>query len=99
MMFTVTCIFSNVRISQQAIRWLAEMSGGDARIALSTLQVLVESHSFGLITVNHAKEALQVFHTTVLFLHDIFLVEQGKFFSIMCSKLTSTYNFSTNIPI
>lgn len=51
---------STVQISKEAIHWLSEMSGGDARCALNTLQILMESHSSGVITVNNAKEALQV---------------------------------------
>ncbi|XP_045616097.2 ATPase WRNIP1 [Procambarus clarkii] len=53
---------SAVRISQEAVHWLSEMSGGDARCALSTLQILLESHSNGLITICNAKEALQRSH-------------------------------------
>lgn len=52
-----------MKISQEAIHWLSEMSGGDARCALSTLQILVESHHSGVITVSDAKEALQVPYT------------------------------------
>ncbi|KAK8740712.1 hypothetical protein OTU49_002667 [Cherax quadricarinatus] len=53
---------STVQISKEAIHWLSEMSGGDARCALNTLQILMESHSSGVITVNNAKEALQRSH-------------------------------------
>ncbi|XP_042228032.1 ATPase WRNIP1-like [Homarus americanus] len=53
---------SNVRISTEAIHWLSEMSGGDARCALSTLQILVDSHNSKLITISDAKEALQRSH-------------------------------------
>ncbi|KAG7178008.1 ATPase WRNIP1-like [Homarus americanus] len=55
-------ISSNVRISTEAIHWLSEMSGGDARCALSTLQILVDSHNSKLITISDAKEALQRSH-------------------------------------
>ncbi|XP_071518380.1 uncharacterized protein [Panulirus ornatus] len=48
-----------MKISQEAVHWLSEMSGGDARCALSTLQILLESHHSGVITLSDAKEALQ----------------------------------------
>ncbi|CAL4169717.1 unnamed protein product, partial [Meganyctiphanes norvegica] len=50
-------------IQSDAVRWLAEMCGGDARSALNTLQTLVQSHTGEeAIAVAHAKEALQRTH-------------------------------------
>lgn len=47
-------------MSREALRWVSEMSGGDARCALNTLQILLDTHTSGLLTREHAKEALQV---------------------------------------
>lgn len=59
----------SLKISHQALRWLSNMSGGDARCALNTLQTLVTSHSQGTIKIAEAKEALQVlcvFHSLTI---------------------------------
>ncbi|XP_047469088.1 ATPase WRNIP1-like [Penaeus chinensis] len=53
---------NSLKISRQALRWLSNMSGGDARCALNTLQTLVTSHSQGTIKTAEAKEALQRSH-------------------------------------
>lgn len=53
---------NSLKISWQALRWLSNMSGGDARCALNTLQTLVTSHSQGTIKIAEAKEALQRSH-------------------------------------
>lgn len=56
---------SRLSIQSDAVQWLAEMCGGDARSALNTLQTLVQSHTDSEpITVAHAKEALQRSHVS-----------------------------------
>ncbi|KAK4291507.1 hypothetical protein Pmani_035668 [Petrolisthes manimaculis] len=57
-----TQVSQSGKMSGEALRWVSEMSGGDARCALNTLQILLDTHTTGLITRDHAKEALQRSH-------------------------------------
>lgn len=63
----ITIIFSNIislAIENTALQWLADISDGDARIALSNLQLVIQDslNEMGkTITVSDIKEGLKVF--------------------------------------
>lgn len=48
-----------IEAEDEALRFLAEMAGGDARTALNALELAVESNPGERVTLEHAQEALQ----------------------------------------
>ncbi|CAH1108848.1 unnamed protein product [Psylliodes chrysocephalus] len=54
---------SHVAIEDSALRWLADVSDGDARIALNNLQLVIQHNDTGkIITVDDVKEGMKKSH-------------------------------------
>lgn len=81
------CLYPRSQIEESTLEWLAEMSDGDARIALNSLQIVHQSKPASFLSLEDVKNGVKV--TILFFLIYLYLLINVSKASIECDTKSS----------